>query len=166
MYFKWNETTLKNYIKTKLRPKETFKRLQFCQKLVKKECQTDHDFFSFKNTSKQARQSCYSFLSKLYKKYINFLSIKIRLKKIHGNEAQSSSIEIISKKVRRNDVDFCSIEIAQTKYVYNDVHFWPIEISSKRYVEMTLQFVDFFFQTYRRNTDIESKLIRRCVSVG
>ena len=122
MYFKWNETTLKNYIKTKLRPKETFKRLQFCQKLVKKECQTDHDFFSFKNTSKSARQSCYSFLSKLYKKYINFLSIKIRLKKIHGNEAQSSSIEIISKKYVETMLIFAPSKLRkQSMYIMTSI---------------------------------------------
>ena len=45
------------------------------QKLVKKKYQNDHDYFSFKNTSKQARQSCYSFLSKLHKKYIKATSI-------------------------------------------------------------------------------------------
>ena len=52
---KWNEMTLKKYIEIRLHQKDTAKRLSFLKysKFINKG-QSNHDFFSFKNTSKEA----------------------------------------------------------------------------------------------------------------
>ena len=53
---RWSEITLKKYIEMRLHRKDTAKRLSFLKyrKLINKG-KSDHDFFSFKNTSKEVR---------------------------------------------------------------------------------------------------------------
>ena len=94
---------LQKYIKIISNSKGTFKQFQFLiyQKLIKNRYQNDQKFLHFKITSKRARQSCISFLSKLYQK-------------IHSNNVDFSSREIRSKKVRQSDVDFSQKYVKMT----------------------------------------------------
>ena len=64
-------------------------------------------------------------------------------------------------KVRQNDVKFLSIKIMMQEYVETTWIFLPIEITLKKYVVTSWKFIAILLSTYRRNTVIESTLIRR-----
>ena len=122
---RWNEITLKKYIKTILSPKGTFKHLQFFiyQKLLKKRYQNDHNFLPFKITSKYARPSYISFPSKL------------------------------QQKIHRNNVDFSSIESSQKKYIKTTSTFRSSKLHRRKYVETTSIFFPSKFEKVCRNDE-------------
>ena len=77
---------------------------------------------------------------------MDFSTIKITPKKVHGNKMDFLIREITSKKVRGNDVDF-SIS----------------KITSKKYVEITGNTSNLVFE-YQRDIDVESTWHARWVN--
>ena len=97
---------------------------------------------------------------------MDYLTIKVTLKKVIRNTVVILMKEITSKKARRSKVDFSTIEITSKKVRGNNMNFLISEITSKKYVEMTWKFVEIWPSTHRRNTRVESTSIRRGVPAG
>ena len=114
---------MKKYIKTILSPKGTFKQLNFLiyQKLIKKRFQNDHNFLSFKITSKYAQIHLFSIQILPKNAPKQRLSIEIRLKKVHRINVDISLIKVTSNKVRQNEVDFSPVKITSKKVLRNDL---------------------------------------------
>ena len=104
----------------------------------------------------------------LTKNDIEFLPIKITLRKVNKNNVHISTRQITSKKVRGNNVDFwtseitaikargnnvdfSTIEITSKRVGGNNVDFSTIEITSKKYVQMTRKFVEIWSSMYQIN---------------
>ena len=114
---------------------------------------------------------------------MDFLTIKITLKKVSINTVDISTREITSKKVGGNNVDFSTIEITSEKARGNNADFLNIEITSIK-VRGNDVFLDqrnyikkihgndveirrnLVFDVSRRNIHVKSTSSRRGVPVG
>ena len=122
---------------------------------LRKVCGNNVDFSTIEITSK-----------KVCENNVDFLDIEIRSKKVRGNNMDFSTIETTAKKVRGNNMDIFTSKITPKKVRGNNVDFSFCEITSKKYVTMMWKFVQIWSSTYRRNIDVESTSIRRCLLVG
>ena len=98
----------------------------------------------------------FSLAYNLIKNDIEFLPIKISLKKVRVNNVDFSTMKMTSKKVCGKNVDFSTSEVTSKKVLGSDVDFSTSEITSKKYVEMTWKFVKIWSSTYRCNIHVES----------
>ena len=97
---------------------------------------------------------------------MDFSTIEITSKKVHGNNADFSIIEVILKNVPGKNLDFSTIEVTSKNIRETNIDYLISKITFKKYVEMTYKFVKVWSSTYRRNIHIESTSIQCEVPVG